>query len=267
MPVVKRITITINHEILKRIDGMVDGKQIRNRSHAIENLITKSLSRAGADTAIILAGGSGAKTAGAPPKAMIPIHGKPVLEHQVAMLRKHGIKNVIVSLGCEKGLRLRENAGIEYVTEKKNLGTSGALYAAMDRIRGTVVVCNVDTLLDPDVHEIIEFHKRQGKIATMLLTTAEKTDKSGVAKMRGNSIVEFVEKPRHSESKLVNAGFYVFEPGIKKFLKKRGPVEKVVFPVLAKSRQLAGYVYDGKVYDVGFPEAYALAARAWKDVS
>ncbi len=273
---VKRITITINQDVLRRIDGMVDGKQIRNRSHAVENLIVKSLSKTDVETALVLAGGVGAKLRPITyelPKAMIPVHGKSMLEHQVAMLRKYGIKNVIVSLG-HMHEKVRQHFGdgigdsrLTYLTEDRDLGTSGALYAAREHMRDTFVVCNVDTLIDPNIPEIIEFHKKQGKVATMLLTTAERTDKSGVARMRGNSVVEFVEKPRHSESKLVNAGFYVFEPGIKKFLKKKGPLEKTVFPALARTGQLSGYVHDSKVYDVGSLDGYERAIKTWKDIS
>lgn len=270
---VKRITITIKQDMLKRIDNMVDGSQIRNRSHAIENLIEQSLSRTDIGMALILAGGSGAKLrpiAYELPKSMIPVHGKPVLEHQISMYKKYGIKNIIVSLGnMDEKVRAyfgdgsRFSVEITYLNEKKSLGTAGALYAAKDLIKDTFVVGNVDTLLDPNIPEIIEFHKKEGKVATMVLTTSGNTSNVGVANMRGNSIVEFVEKPPQAESKLVNAGLYIFEPGIKRFLKKKGPLEKVVFPLLAQRGQLAGYVYDGKVFDVGFPEGYERAIKLW----
>lgn len=272
---VKRITITIDHDILKRIDNMVDGKAIRNRSHAIENLILKSLSKTDVGTAIILAGGLGARLRPITyelPKAMIPIHGRPVLEHQIAMLGKYGIKDIMISLGhlhekVQAYFGNGRDAHLTYLIEKNSLGTAGAVYAAKDLMKDTFVVCNVDTLLDPNIPEILEFHKKQGKLATMILTTAEHTSKAGVARMRGNSIIEFVEKPSHAESKLVNAGFYIFETGIKKFLRKKGLLEKTVFPALARNGQLAGYVYDGPVFDVGFLEGYERAIKSWKDVS
>ena len=273
---VKRITITIKPDILKRIDNMVDGKHIRNRSHAIENLIEKSLSKTGIEMALILAGGVGAKLRPITyelPKAMIPIHGKPILEHQIAMFRKYGVKDIVVSLGhlnekvhAHFGDGRKFSVQLRYLLEKNSLGTAGALYAAKDMIKDTFVVGNVDTLLAPNIPEIIEFHKKQGKVATMLLTTTEHTDKVGVAKMRGNSIVEFVEKPAHAESNLVNAGLYIFEPAIKKFLRKKGRLEKIVFPMLARTGQLAGYVYDGAVFDVGFLKGYERAIKLWEDV-
>lgn len=265
---VSRITITINRDILKRIDNMVDGRQIRNRSHAIESLIGKALSKSSVGTVIILAGGLGAKLRPITyelPKAMIPVHGRPILEHQIAMFRKNGINDVIVSLGHmhEKVQEHFGGAHLTYLIEKKPLGTAGALYAAKDFIKDTLVVCNGDTLLNPNMAEIVDFHKKHGKLATMLLTTAEQTSKAGVAKMRGNAIVEFVEKPAHAESKLVNAGLYIFEPGIKKFLRKKGSLEKAVFSALARTGHLAGYVYDGQVFDVGFPEGYERAIKLW----
>ena len=268
---VKRITITIKPDVLRQIDDMVDGRNIRNRSHAIEELLSKSLSSS-VRMALILAGGIGAKLRPITyelPKAMIPVHGRPMLEHQILLFRKYGIKDIVVSLG-HMHEKVQEHFGgkwgITYLVEKKALGTAGALYAARDLIKDTFIVSNVDTLLSPNIPEIIEFHRRQGKVATMLLTTSEHTNKVGVARMRGNSITEFVEKPTHAESKLVNAGLYIFEPGIKRFLKKRGTLEKVVFPILAHRSQLAGYVYDGAVFDVGFLEGYERAIKLWKGV-
>ncbi len=270
---VRRITITINPDILRQIDNTVDGKEIRNRSHAIENLISKSLSKADVNTALILAGGLGAKLRPITyelPKAMIPIHGRPILEHQLALLRKCNIRNILVSLGHmnEKvqgyfGDGNKFSVRLNYLTEDKPLGTAGALYAAKDYIKDTFVVINVDTLLSPNIAEIIEFHKSQGTVATMLLTTSEYTDKAGAVRMRGNHIVEF----QAAESRLVNAGMYVFEPSIKKFLKKKkGSLEKVVFPLLAKKGQLSGYVYDGAVFDAGFPKGYEKSIKLWKDI-
>jgi NDP-sugar pyrophosphorylase family protein len=268
---VKRITITIKNDILKRIDNTIDDKLIRNRSHAIESLLLKSFLKDNISTAIILAGGIGARLRPITyelPKALIPIHGKPVLEHQITMLRKFGVNDILISL-CYMHKKvqnyLTDSSNTRYFIEKNPLGTAGALFAAREFIRNTFVVINVDTLLNPNLNEILKFHKENGAIATMLLTTSNYTDEAGVARIRGNRIVEFVQAGH--EPKLVNAGLYIFEPGIKKFLKKKGSLEKIVFPLLARRGQLAGYVHDGPVFDVGFPKGYEKAIKLWKGVS
>ena len=56
---IERVTITVKKDILRKVDSMIDGREIRNRSHAIETLISKSLSKSGLDTALIMAGGGG----------------------------------------------------------------------------------------------------------------------------------------------------------------------------------------------------------------
>ncbi|MBI4163087.1 MAG: ribbon-helix-helix protein, CopG family, partial [Candidatus Aenigmarchaeota archaeon] len=89
MSSIERVTITIKKDLLKRVDRLVDGEVVKNRSHAVEQLIQRSLSKADVDTALIMAGGDGTSLRPITyeiPKPMIPVHGKPILEHQINML-------------------------------------------------------------------------------------------------------------------------------------------------------------------------------------
>ena len=96
-----RITITLNKDLLNKIDGLVDKEKIRNRSHAIESLITKSL-RPKISQAIILAAGKGVRWRPLTceiSKALIPIKGKPILEHTINYLRDYNIKRYFCEIG------------------------------------------------------------------------------------------------------------------------------------------------------------------------
>ncbi|KKU49466.1 MAG: Nucleotidyl transferase [Parcubacteria group bacterium GW2011_GWA2_47_10] len=96
-----RLTITLEEDLLKRVDSAIDGTKIRNRSHAIESLLKSSLSPT-TTKVLILAGGEGVKFRPLTyelPKALIPIRGRPLLEHTLMSLRHQGFSEVIISLG------------------------------------------------------------------------------------------------------------------------------------------------------------------------
>ena len=261
---VERVTITIRADVLKKIDRIVKDKQARSRSHAIENLVSKALNDI--DTALILGGGNNSQ------KTMISVHGKPVMEHQINMLKKNGIKKIIVAVSSADKVKQYFGNGekfgvsIDYITEKEPCGTSGALYLSRDLLKSTFAVLNVDTLMEPGIKEMLEFHRNNNSTATMLLVTADKTENAGVAVMRGNHIVDFVEKPSKSKSKLVNAGFYIFEPFVLKLAKKKGAIEDTIFPKLAEDNKLCGFLHDKPIFDVGTAEGYSKAQKEWKDV-
>src|SRR3989344_6999623 len=134
---VERVTITIEKDLLERIDKLVDKRSVKNRSHAVETLIRRSLSKTDITTAIIMAGGKGTKLRPITyeiPKALVPIKGRPILEHQINLLKKFDIRTIIVSLGdhYEKvreyfGNGSRFGVNIEYIVEKEPLGPFGAL--------------------------------------------------------------------------------------------------------------------------------------------
>jgi len=260
---VERVTITIKEETLKEIDSMIDGHDIRNRSHAIESLIMQSLGKL--DTILLLGGGTKKNET---PKPMIKIHGKTILEHQINMLKKYNINKIILSVGNKEikdyfGNGSKFGVSIDYIIEAKPQGTVWPLH--MVKSKNAFAVMNIDTLMNPNIPEISIFHRKNKALATMLLVTTEDTTKSGVVVMRGNNIVDFTEKPPSSESKLVNAGFYIFEPAVIPMLPKKGLIENTIFPKLAREGRLFGFVHDGMIFDVGKAEEYSKAIKKWKD--
>ena len=262
---VERITITMKKDMLKRIDGLVDGSDIRNRSHAIESLLAKSLSKTGLDTVLILAGG----TFNGAPKPLIPIHGRSVLEHQISLLKKYGITNVL--LATDNSRKVREHFGdgsklgveITYI-EDNGLGTAGPISLAKDYISSSFLLLNVDTLMNPNIHEMYDFHKKHKRLATVLLTTAADPSHYGVVTMRGTQIIKFTEKPRNSSSSLINAGLCIFDQAVVGMVPKRKMMIEELFRRLSKDEQLVGFVYDGSTFDTGTAKGYELALKEWK---
>jgi len=272
---VERVTITVKKDILNKIDSMIDGKELRNRSHAVENLILKSFGKK-LDTVLILAGGEGTRLRPITyeiPKPLIPIHGKPILEHQINFLKKYDIRNILLSVGYMHdkveeyfGNGSRFDVNIDYIVEKRPLGTAGSLRLIKNYIEDSFALLNVDTLMSPNITEMYEFHKKEDTIATILLVTVDDPSFFGVAKMRGNRILEFVGKPslKKAPSKLVHAGFCIFEPSVINFVPKGRFMIENLFQRLAKKGEISGFVHDGSIFDVGTTEGYSKAIKNWK---
>ncbi|MBU0762540.1 MAG: NTP transferase domain-containing protein [Candidatus Altiarchaeota archaeon] len=274
----ERLTITLRSDLLNELDSKVDGINIRNRSHAIEIMISKVLESRRVKKALILAGGKGTRMRPLTyemPKPMIPLKGKPLIQHIMELCRKYEIREIILSVGY-MGEKIRDHFGdgshlgldIKYVEEKEELGTAGPLNLARKYIDGPFLMFNGDVLSDIDLSEMISFHTGQKATATISLTQVADTSAFGVARLNGNKIVGFIEKPKEGEkSKLINAGVYILEPEILEYIPEgRSMLEKDVFPKLSSEGKLFGYPFSGQWFDTGTPEAYERAIKNWKGV-
>ena len=97
-----RVSLTLDKEIIGQVDHFVDGRTIRNRSHAVEVLLSKALGQRTIRKAFLLAGGKGTRLRPITlemPKPMVPVKGKPLLEHHLNFLKKYDIRDVIISIG------------------------------------------------------------------------------------------------------------------------------------------------------------------------
>lgn len=272
----ERLTITLKKSILGKIDGLIDGTKIRNRSHAIECLITQSLTPK-VKQAVILAGGKGIHMRPFTfemPKGLLPVGGKPILEHIVEMLRNHEIRDIIFSIG-HLGEKIKEyfadgkklGVKITYILEDEPVGTGGALVLAEKHITSeTFLVIHGDILIDIALFDLINFHKEQETIATIAITSVVDPSSFGEVVFHGTKIVQFVEKPKKGRqtSQLINCGLYVFEKDIFNFLPVKGAsLLEEIFPKLAAKKKLSGFLFEGRWVDVGNLPSYEKAIRIW----
>lgn len=272
-----RLTITLRKDILKKVDSIIDGTSIRNRSHAIETLITRSIAPK-IDTAVILAGGEGIKLRPLTyeiPKPLIPVLGKPLVEYTIEHLKKAGIRNIIFAIG-HLGDKIKEYFGdgssygvrISYSEERKRLGTAGALRNAASLLHGSFILIHGDILTKINIFDLLEFHKQQNVTATMALTTNPEIETHGNVRLEGAKILEFLEKPKKGNnlSLLINSGIYVLEPSIFSYIPKKGIsfLEEDIFPILADKGQLAGFSFSGSWFDITTAKSYELALKKWK---
>ena len=274
-----RVTLTIDNSILTEIDKRIDGYKIKNRSHAVELLLMQALGSHGIKTALILAGGKGTRLQPITheiPKPLIPLHDKPLIEHLFDLLKKYGVRNVIMSIG-HMGDKMKQALGngrkyglsITYIEESEPLGTAGPIKRAAEYLTETFIACNADELKEIDLADMYLFHRDSKALATVALTTVEDPSAYGVARVQGNKVLEFVEKPQRdaAPSNLINAGLYVMEPGIIKYIPDGfAMLEKDVFPKLAAEGKLYGYPFAGQWFDTGNMERYERAIKEWKDL-
>lgn len=267
----QRLTITLSESVLKKVDQYIDGVQIRNRSHAIENLLENSFSPT-IDTAVILAGGS--KHIHDNP-TLKKIGDRYVLAIMLERLREVGIARVIVCAGSVNGDIKKvfgdgSQIGLEilYVSEQTQMGTAGALKNAEQFIDSEVFfVIHGDVLCDLDLEALISFHLTENTIATMVVKPALGTTEYGQVVLEGNKIVQFLPSSEDKGISIINTGMYVVKSELLDLIPKVSPLflEKDIFPLLSRKRELSAFVFQGFWYDVTSTETYSAAARQWEE--
>lgn len=269
-----RLTITLREDLLKGVDEMIND-QIRNRSHAIE-IIISSFFKTKIDKAVILAGGQGIKLRPFTyeiPKSLLPVKSKPVLEYLIEKIKKTNIKEVIICIGY-LGEKIKEyfNDGkrfgvkISYYFEKSPLGTGGSL-KKLRKIIGNenFLVAYGDILTNLEINDLINFHFEQRTVATVGLTLVKDPRSFGQIKIHGNKIVSFKSSFREDDEKsnLVNAGIYIFSPDIFNYFPKDR--EKImieeILENLIKEKKLSGFVFEDQWFDLGTIKNYEEAIK------
>jgi NDP-sugar pyrophosphorylase family protein len=254
-----RVTITIKEDILKQVGRLVDGITIRSRSQAIEYLLSKFLSDFRLKNAFLLAGGKKSNLLlNNQPKFLVKIRGKPIIQWVLEEINSYNVNNFIVysdsfASEIEKEIREKNLAfAVDFLSGEKTVGTVKALLMAKQRLKDTFLVAYADTIASVNLNDMLAFHRKNNALATMALTTVSNPKDFGVAVLQGNKIVEFAEKPkREAHSYLVNAGYFLFEPEIFKYLGKgMQSIEKDLFPRLAELELLFGYPFQGKYFNI-----------------
>lgn len=211
------------------------------------------------------------------PKALIELQGKTIAEHVLDLFRKYGVTEIIFSVGYLKEQIINyfgdgEKFGltISYIQEDEPLGTAGPLRLLKEPMSETFVVCNGDELKEINLEQMLAAHRKSGGLATLALRSVEDPSMYGVARLDGNQILEFVEKPKREEapSNLINAGFYLMEPAVLEMIPNGFAMfEYDVFPKLAKAGKLFGFEFAGQWFDTGNFERLDLARREWKGLN
>jgi len=242
----EKIAISLDKNLLDLVDSKVDGSVIRSRSQAIEFYLKKGLKGEGIDTAIILLRGEHQQI------ALRKFKGTSLILSQLDFLASNGITHVFILTQHTKIINdlLEEISKSKIkadIIEKDSKGNASALLAVKDKVENDFVVMSGDVYNSFNLRRMIEKHKDGNKIATIGLMSREKAAEYGNVILDGDIIVDFIEKPKKAESNIVNAGIYIFKPEIfNSFSQSTSSLERDLFPMLAKQRQLLGFFTHGE---------------------
>ncbi len=223
---------------------------------------------------VILAGGVGTRLAEETeikPKPMLEIGGRPILWHIMKYYAHHGVKEFFIALGYKGEVIKRyfwdyynlsgsmtidlthgrvemynkehEDWVVHLVETGQDTNTGGRVKRLESWLRdGTFMVTYGDGVCDLDVQDLLRFHRRHGRIATV--TAVRPPARFGGLIFDGDLVAEFTEKPQIGEG-WINGGFLVFEPGIFNYLEgDQSSLEADALERLAADRQLAAYRHD-----------------------
>ena len=235
--------------------------------------------------AVIMAGGKGTRIASVArdiPKPMIPIEGKPVLEHELECLREQGLTDVILTVshlghvimdyfgdgsGISPATGKPFGVKIEYYMEQEPLGNAGALFRLKDKLTEDFLLLNADAIFDIDFGRFVAHHREKGGLVTLFTHPNSHPYDSGLILADEDGAVrqwlaKEDERPQWYRNR-VNAGLHVLSPALLE--------EQPDTPKIDLDRQLlkplAGtgkmYCYDSPEYvkDMGTPERYEGVCR------
>ncbi|MBR5826309.1 MAG: D-glycero-beta-D-manno-heptose 1,7-bisphosphate 7-phosphatase [Clostridia bacterium] len=217
--------------------------------------------------AVILAGGLGTRMGNlcdSLPKPLIEVHGKPMLQHQLEILKREGISDFLIITGYRSesieayfGDGRKFGVNITYYKENTPLGTAGALFRL--NFESDFLLCNGDLIFDFDLSSMLSFHHSRNALATLFVhpnshpfdSVTLDTDESG----RVISIYKKNKKPEFFQN-LCNAGIQIVSPELLtmyNFTDKADFDSDVIFPAVSTNRIFA-YKSTEYVHDVGTPE-------------
>lgn len=225
--------------------------------------------------ALILAAGLGTRLrplTDVMPKPMVPLAGRPLLEHLLRLCARCGVRDVAVNLhylpevvtahcgdGGAFGVRLR------YGRETELLGTAGAVNNFRDFFSEPFFVIYGDVYFEVDLAAVAAVHEAKGATATVGLYRVDNPTECGLVDRDSEGrILRFVEKPPVAFTDLANAGLYAMSPKVLDSIPEAGFCDfgHDVFPaLLAAGEPLYGHVLDGYVMDIGSPQKYERAKR------
>jgi NDP-sugar pyrophosphorylase family protein len=222
--------------------------------------------------ALILAAGLGTRLGALTldrPKPMLPVGGRPLLEHTVGLLRTHGVREIAMNVhyfpevitsyfgdGAADGVR------IVYSREDVLLGTAGAARKLAPFLDEPFVVVYGDVLTDEDLTDLMAWHRSTGAALTLTLYRVEDPTRVGIVEVYGTGrVLRFKEKPSRDAvfSDLANTGILIVEPSVLRSLPADTYLDfgQHILPrLLTEGAPVYARLADGYVLDIGGPERY-----------
>ncbi len=236
--------------------------------------------------AVIMAGGKGTRIASVAsdiPKPMIPIDGRPVLEHQLEILRRQGIREFIISVSHQREI-IQDYFGtgellgvhIQWFVEEVPLGNVGALFQLRDCLKEDFLLINGDIVFDIDIQRMECFHKERDALVTIFTHPNSHPYDSGlIVADEADHVIKWITKedqrPKYYKNR-VNAGIHIISPKLLDMTRERIvssydkmpekiDLDRDVLKPLSGNEKF--YCYDSPEYvkDMGTPERYESVCR------
>jgi UDP-N-acetylglucosamine diphosphorylase/glucosamine-1-phosphate N-acetyltransferase len=200
------------------------------------------------------------------PKPLLPVAGKPFLEHNIEAFKEAGIKEIILLVGW-RAHRIHELFGdgkefgvrIEYVEQKERLGTAHAIGMVKDMVDGPFFCLYGDIVLSKETTKAMVAHHKKVNGSVMAITSVEDPRRYGSLIVENGVVKDIIEKAEVPPSNIINAGAYVLTPDIFDAIAEtkksaRGEFEVTdSFKILMKKSHLYTYMIQDEWIDVARP--------------
>lgn len=204
------------------------------------------------------------------PKPLISIGEHPLIQYNLALLKKFGVREVMINL-YHLGGQIKKELGegkpgdikIHYSEEENLLGTGGGLKKVADFFEGeSFFMINADILIDLNLTHLFEFHQKQQALATLVVTPSTRIDIEQWIFTNEDKILGIDRKapPKIKSQPRVFTGVQVLEPEVLKqlppFPKKSCIIQDGYIPLLKAGKKLSAYPFQGYWRDLGTLERY-----------
>ncbi len=213
------------------------------------------------NTVVIMAGGLGKRLRPITynkPKTMVEIGGKPLLMNILENCTSQGFKNFYISINYKKNkikhfLKSNESSGIKinYLEEKKPLGTIGSLSLIKEKVNYPILIINGDILTTLDFNSFFEFHTKHNPFLSIAVKYHEMKNDFGVVSVKKTRVTNIVEKPTYKS--LINTGIYILSKEAVKLVKEKKILD---FPELVelgfeKKKKINAFLFSDYWIDIG----------------
>jgi len=221
---------------------------------------------------VIMAGGKGTRVSSIAsdiPKPMIPICGKPILEHQIECLKRNSLTEIILVIG-HLGEHIKHFFGdgkrfgcnISYYNETDPLGTAGALYK-LKHLSDNFILLNGDVIFDIDFSRMINFHREKKAHVTLAVhPNSHPFDSAIIFSNSDNQVTRWLNKEdeRTYYKNQVNAGIHILSAEFLKscpLSKEKVDLDRDMLKPSISSGKIFAYSTPEYIKDMGTPERYA----------
>lgn len=226
--------------------------------------------------AVILAGGIGTRLQPYTtflPKPMLPLGGRPLLEHMIEWLVGGGVTDIVLCVSYLRRVIMdyfedgeRFGASVQYAEANRPLSTAGQLGTARDLLDGTFVCLYGDSLFDFCLQDMIRDHKERGSMITIGTHPYKTRIRYGVIEAAGDGRVSaWNEKPEIKAD--INTGCYVMEPDVFGYIPPDAPhrMDTVVRSAISDGRRIGSFSVGEVFIDIGDRSSYMSANQKFID--